>query len=74
MTRRSPIPPVRLNLRDAARMFGVSDWTLRQAITRGELQAVVLGDPGKRRTYSVRVADVEAWFAGQRDAFTELAQ
>ncbi|MBK6442879.1 MAG: helix-turn-helix domain-containing protein [Actinomycetales bacterium] len=64
---------MRRNLRDAARIYGVSDWTLRQAIAAGDLPAVALGSGG-RKVYSVRLDDVEAWFRAQPDAFAEMCR
>lgn len=48
---------------EAAKMYGVSEATLRRAEAAGTLRAKTLG--GRRR---YRVEDLDAWFDGLEDA------
>lgn len=48
-----------LTAKEAAAYAKVSLWTVRQAVTNGDLQAYAVGGGG--RSYRLKAADVDAW-------------
>lgn len=51
--------PVRVSIPEAARRLGVSDDTIRDRISRGELKAERLFSPGKRPLIRIQVSELE---------------
>ena len=56
------IQPLALNLLDAAKIIGVSSWTLRESILLGNLRAKKAG-----RTHVVLLADLQNWAESLED-------
>lgn len=48
-----------MTTKDAANHATVSEWTIREAVKRGDLEAFAVGRGG--RSYRLREADVDAW-------------
>lgn len=48
-----------LTTKDAAKYATVSEWTIRQAVKDGELEAFAVGKGG--RSYRLRAEDIDRW-------------
>ncbi len=63
--------PRLLGLKDGAAYLGVSDWTLREMLWRGDLPFLDVGTPGSLRPRRlVDVRDLDAWIEAHKQRHT----
>jgi excisionase family DNA binding protein len=63
MTDATPMQPLAVRMREAARLLSVSERTLHDLIKRGQIRATKVA-PGRRGAVLVRVADIDAYLCG----------